>query len=121
MARGPWHRPLGYALFSLLTVNYSLFTAPTAVGADFLKSAFGDQAVVERVLGHLQAVLGEDHLAAALRHAVGERLDRLIGDPETARRMGDNARELATSSYAQDRVAEKLEGFYEKALNNFEQ
>ena len=50
-----------------------------------------------------------------------ERLDRLIGDPETARRMGDNARELATSSYAQDRVAEKLEGFYEKALNNFEQ
>ena len=33
---------------------------------------------MEGVLGHLQAVLGEDHLAAALRHAVGERLDRLI-------------------------------------------
>lgn len=49
-----------------------------------------------------------------------QRLDQLIGDPETARRMGDNARELATSSYAQDRVAEKLEGFYNCTLNNFE-
>ncbi len=52
--------------------------------------------------------------------AFAARIDRLLDEPELAQRMGDTARAMARSSYSQDRVAERLEGFYNKVLHNFE-
>ncbi|MEX2123302.1 MAG: glycosyltransferase family 4 protein [Woeseia sp.] len=44
------------------------------------------------------------------------RIDELLDDPERAGSMGDRAREIARTTYSQDAIADKLEGFYRKTI-----
>src|SRR5262245_516721 len=43
-------------------------------------------------------------------------IDELLSDPARAAAMGDRAREVAKTSYSQEAIADRLEGFYRKTI-----
>jgi glycosyltransferase involved in cell wall biosynthesis len=44
------------------------------------------------------------------------RIDELLANPARAAAMGDRAREVAKTSYSQEAIADRLEGFYRKII-----
>lgn len=74
-------------------------------------------------VGDLSHLFEQHEIGSLVRPEVSdfaEKLDALLADPARAEAMGNAARQLAQTDYAQDRVAERLEAYYERVINNFE-
>jgi glycosyltransferase involved in cell wall biosynthesis len=70
-------------------------------------------------VGDVAGLLRDDDIGLLVQPEPGEfaaRLDELLADPERAAAMGDRAREVARTTYSQEAIADKLEGFYRRTI-----
>ena len=76
------------------------------------------KAIVSTTLGAegIEAVPGRDLLIEDQPHAFAEGVNRLLGDPGLAARLGQSARRLAVERYSWSEAAQALEGFYRQIL-----
>jgi glycosyltransferase involved in cell wall biosynthesis len=72
------------------------------------------KAIVSTPLGAegIEAVPGRDLLIEGQPAAFADAVNRLLGDPELAARVGQSARRLAVERYSWSGAAQALEGFY---------
>ena len=76
------------------------------------------KAIVSTTLGAegIEAVPGRDLLIEDQPEAFADAVNRLLGDPELAARIGQSARGLAVERYSWSGAAQALEGFYRRIL-----
>ena len=76
------------------------------------------KAIVSTTLGAegIEAVPGRDLLIEDQPEAFADAVNRLLGDPELAARIGQSARSLAVERYSWSGAARALEGFYRGIL-----
>jgi glycosyltransferase involved in cell wall biosynthesis len=76
------------------------------------------KAIVSTTLGSegIEAVRGRDLLIADQPEAFADAVNRLLGDPELAARIGQSARSLAVERYSWSGAARALESFYRGIL-----
>lgn len=70
-------------------------------------------------VGDVAGLVRDNDIGLLVRPEPGEfaaRIDELLGDPVRAEAMGNRAREVARTTYSQDAIADKLEGFYRKTI-----
>ena len=66
----------------------------------------------------IEAVPGRDLLIADEPAAFADAVNRLLAEPDLARRIGQSARQLAIDRYGWGEAARALEGFYRRILEN---
>ena len=76
------------------------------------------KAIVSTSLGAegIEAVPGRDLLIEDQPDAFADAVNRLLGDPALAARIGQSARSLAVERYSWSGAARALEGFYRSVL-----
>jgi glycosyltransferase involved in cell wall biosynthesis len=77
------------------------------------------KAIVSTTLGSegIEAIAGRDLLIEDQPEAFANAVNRLLGDPELAARIGQSARTLAVERYSWSGAARALEGFYRNVLD----
>jgi glycosyltransferase involved in cell wall biosynthesis len=78
------------------------------------------KAIVSTKLGAegIEAVPGRDLLIEDEPAAFADAVNRLLAEPDLARRIGQSARQLAVDRYGWSGAARALEGFYRRILEN---
>jgi glycosyltransferase involved in cell wall biosynthesis len=76
------------------------------------------KAIVSTTLGAegIEAVPGRDLLIEDQPEAFADAVDRLLGEPKLAARLGQSARVIAVERYSWSRAAQALEAFYQGVL-----
>jgi glycosyltransferase involved in cell wall biosynthesis len=76
------------------------------------------KAIVSTTLGAegIEAIPGRDLLIEDQPEAFADAVNRLLGDPELAARIGQSVRSLAVERYSWSAAARRLEGFYRSIL-----
>ena len=70
-------------------------------------------------VGDVASLLRDNDIGLLVKPAADEfaaRIDELLANPARAAAMGDRAREIAKTSYSQEAIADKLEGFYRSTI-----
>jgi glycosyltransferase involved in cell wall biosynthesis len=70
-------------------------------------------------VGDVANLLRDNDIGLLVRPEAGEfarRIDELLSDPKRAESMGNRAREIASTTYSQDAMADRLEEYYRKII-----